>query len=68
MSKMEKGTCDVCKENEKDKRLEELEKENKSLTKELSHEQAKIVSRAKVLLAKLKGVEGGRYKNDSTNC
>ena len=31
LSKMEKGTCDVCKEIEKDKRLEELKKENAEL-------------------------------------
>lgn len=31
LSKMEKGICDVCKETEKDKRLEKLEKENAEL-------------------------------------
>lgn len=31
LSKMEKGACDICKETEKDRRLEELEKENEEL-------------------------------------
>ena len=31
ISKMEKGTCDICRETEKDKRIEELEKENAEL-------------------------------------
>ncbi|MBQ2678790.1 MAG: hypothetical protein IJF98_01180 [Firmicutes bacterium] len=31
LSQMEKGTCDICRETEKDKRIEELEKENAEL-------------------------------------
>ena len=31
ISKMEKGTCDICKETEKDKKIAELEKENAEL-------------------------------------
>lgn len=33
LSKMEKGICDICKETEKDKKIEELEKENEELRK-----------------------------------
>lgn len=35
LSKMEKGICDICKETEKDKKIEELEKENKELKKRI---------------------------------
>jgi len=35
LSKMEKGTCDICKETEKDRKLEELEQENAKLKEKL---------------------------------
>ena len=34
ISKMEKGTCDICKETEKDKKILDLEKENAELRKD----------------------------------
>ena len=34
ISKMEKGICDICKETEKDKKIEQLEKENAELKSE----------------------------------
>lgn len=35
LSKMEKGICNICKETEKDKKIEELEKENEELRKRI---------------------------------